>query len=451
MLFDLKDKGINMIFIKDLASKGPRKNQRGLVQARHVYPVLNPEELLSDPKRKLFLKKIEDLCGLQKPFFELLYQQLVHDFVRYVQILPTIPGGKIGGLMDDSLERAVIALQFCKQDPERQDDTLFAYAAFTAALFDDVGRVLTQQKVFLSDSHGNYLDEWNPLKGFLGNFGDYYKVRSLGVSWVNLSHFVAPTIARQLMPEAGYLWIAEDFYIYQMWLAVLIGDTANGGALLNLLQLVEVKIEELRQKGVELGPVEIDHTNPPETELAEDFIEWLGEGIEKDQIQVNKAGSDVNIVSYTDQQEAFILFNYPELFQQFSERNGIGDWRTVEKQFNNVLPENYREVVTFNAAEKEKTKRLSEAKSFFLQQNQNKTSDRVFQLDKPKSWIAVPVSLVAVSTSQVTKSLSFGSNAAGALNSNKAQTREQALTRIIEGKEAAVEAQIQFSNSAPMA
>jgi hypothetical protein len=262
------------------------------------------------------------------------------------------------------------------------------------------------------------------------------------------------------MPEAGYLWIAEDFYIYQMWLAVLMGDTANGGALLHLLQLVEVKIEELRQKRIELGPVETDHTIPPETELAEDFIEWLGEGIDKDQIQVNKQGSDVNIVNYTDHPEAFLLFNYPELFQQFADSHGISDWRSVEKQFNEILPENYREVVAFNAAEKEKTKKLSEAKSFFLQQNQNKNtakvSDKMFQIDKPKSWIAVPVSLIAVSTSQVTKSLSFGSKQqstidAGILHTNMAQMREQSLTRIIEGKEAAAEARLQFSNTSPMA
>lgn len=284
-----------MIFIKSpKETNGEKINP--INHTRKIFPILDAQQLLSHPRRQLLLKKIAHACGLSATEHDALYTGLITQFVEFSQAIPSMIGGKLGGLMDDALERCNMVLQIYQENEQNKFDTRYAYALFSAALLLDVGKIITQQKIIISDEQGGYLDEWNPFTGCI-NHGNYYRMRPLGGSGVILGRYVTPILARQLMPEVGFLWIEDDYKLFQMWLAMLLDDTMAGGLLAHLLNLCVQRLEELRPKKEELlPPLAIVAREACETEHGDDFVDWLTQGLESKKITVNQPGSKIHIV-----------------------------------------------------------------------------------------------------------------------------------------------------------
>lgn len=297
-----------------------------------LYPVKSAKYLLSQTKRQLLLAKIQRASHLESPYFEDFYQSVIEQFAEFVQALPIQKGGKEGGLLDYGLIRSHLILKnFYEDTPPARADTRNAYALFTAALLRDVGKVMSQQKIMISDTQGEFIDQWRPLTGSLLNQAEYYKVRFMDDRWIILGHQVTPFIAKQLMPSLGFHFIAEDYDLLQKWLALL---TRSGGleadSLTRQLELVDDQLENELNK-LQLPPLPLEILYPEDTVLGEAFLDWLNENLLHQKIPVNQTDSWVHALQsgeiFLDKQ----LFN---LFcQQYARRT---DWITVLNQFNRL-------------------------------------------------------------------------------------------------------------------
>jgi hypothetical protein len=319
-----------MLFLKrpTLVTVMPAMNKVSL------YSVKTADALLGHTKRQLLIARIKKSTDLEEAYFETLYMPVIERFAEFVQALPYIKGGKRGGLLDYGLVRAALVSQAYVGETGKKADPLYTYAIFTVALLRDIGKVVSQQKVMISDAQGQFLAEWLPFAEPLTDKAQYYKIRVLDDRWLLLGQAVTPLLARQLMPVMGFSLIAEDYELLQKWMGVLLGSgTIEGDLFLNLLQLVEkqldAELEKLQIPPLSLEPIEPEE--PEKTKSGEDFLEWLNDALEKDKIPRNQADSAIHAL---ETGEIFLDIKLFQLFcQQYAHRT---DWLTVLQQFNRL-------------------------------------------------------------------------------------------------------------------
>ena len=175
-------------------------------KAGHLLPVLSAKELLATGPHHGLLAQTRDLAGLPDHYFETLYEALINHFAEFVQVLPTQNNGMLNGLLNQSLARAMKALQnFLLEHTGEPADPLLNYAVFTAALLTDVSKVIINQKIAIVDENGVYIDHWRPYEGSLLGRAEYYKIYPIAPLYQRLEHSITPLLARQLLPEIGFL------------------------------------------------------------------------------------------------------------------------------------------------------------------------------------------------------------------------------------------------------
>lgn len=293
-----------------------------------LYPVLRAAELLAHPKRALLLERIEQNTHLDSEYYDRLYRPLITDVVEFVQVLPYHVGGALGSLMDYSLERGALALRMYNERLGEDPDPLQAYALFSAALLQDVGKVMSQQKVMISDEQGCFIAEWLVCEGSLLDKAKFYKIRCLDQELIGLAQAVTPILARQLMPPLGFTWLWDNHHIFRAWLGMLTGSSAGGIVIAELLQLVNQQLDAELQK-LALPPLAIEVTEPEQTALGEAFLAWLQQQLEAGTI-VNQAAGPVHVLASGD-----LLLECPQIFKQFCAGYARrADYVVVSKQFN---------------------------------------------------------------------------------------------------------------------
>lgn len=295
-----------------------------------LYPVLSYNDLLAHPKRRLLLEKIKKNTYLDDENYALLYEPLIEYFIEFVQALPYHVGGMPGSLMDYSLERGELALRLFDEKFTENLDPLQAYALFSAALLQDVGRVMSQQKILFCDEQGGFIAEWLVCEGSMIGKTDYYRLRFLDQEWVGLAQAVTPILARQLMPPLGFTWLWDDHFTFRIWLAMLTGEGQVGGSLVELLQLVNAQLEAEHKKQA-LPPLGITVVEPEQGELGDDFLNWLKQQLSEGKL-INQPASPMHILETGD-----LFMEWPQITKLFSESYGQNvAWQDVWKQFYNL-------------------------------------------------------------------------------------------------------------------
>ncbi len=320
-----------MIFSDKTQPQTPPQSEVKLI------PVLKADQLLSNLRSQPWLKQIKGYVDLPDPHFEALYVSLIERFSEFVQILPATTEGKLGNLLSESLARAILATKTAyESDPDKfKQEPRYAYAIFSASLLLNIGAI-TNSKVTLSDKDGRFLADWLPYHGSLVGKGQYYKIHRYLEVPAYLHRHVTTILARQLMPELGFSWLAEDARLFHMWLALLNGDRASASVLDFILAFTMEEIEELLKslessEELDLLPVEeeIILLQAPEIEEAENFLQWLKEEIENGNIVPN--GSDERLIVLSEG-----VFVSMELFRQFCSSFSSQYFTVVVKAFNHL-------------------------------------------------------------------------------------------------------------------
>lgn len=273
--------------------------QTKIYQLGHLLPVWPSSKLLSAVRHQTLLQEIQQLSALPEAHFKALYRVAINRFAEMVQVIPEASQGALGGLLNLGLARAVLALrQFVAETAGKVDtDPLVNYAIFTAGLFFDTAKIMSQQKIVICGEEGQYLRDWLPHAGSLVEQGvDYYKMYPYGSTvYEALNHEAAALFARQLMPQEGFLWLSSDLDLFIDWLAALRGEHGQTGRKITRA-LSLIRLEDILALMRSLPEAFIETIVPKELQLEDRCFKWLIEGLANGAIGINTADANVHVL-----------------------------------------------------------------------------------------------------------------------------------------------------------
>jgi len=283
-----------------------------------IIPIKTAKKLLASEEHQMVLHYIREYTsGLEPVYYDVLYKKLINDYAEFVQLIPIQPKSYLGSLLNVGLTRALNALYRYKSEKKNRviveaKDHLLIYAIFTAALLSSVSQAVTNQLVVLTDGKGFWVKDWVPYEGSMVGKGKFYKLRMLAKVYQAIDHWITPLLARQLMDEEGFLWIASDRAIFADWLAALQGEVFVGGQLSDLVDYVRRMDDVLIGIDIErLPPARSEMDIPLETEMAEKFLEWLKQSLEEKKLALNSPEAMVHVL-----QEG-VFFQDGDLYREF--------------------------------------------------------------------------------------------------------------------------------------
>lgn len=295
-----------------------------------VLPVLPVAELLLTSRHQGILRQFKDLSRLSPEEYERLYLPVLHQFAEFVQLLPMENEGPLSGLLNVSLATALAVFKSYVVEFTDDFDPLIAYAVFTAGLLRHVAKVIINQKVVLCTEEGEYVADWLPFSGSMVGRGEFYKLYPLAPIYQRLEDSITPALARQLLPEAGFLWITSDLQVYADWLDALCGRDGQGGRVSRALSLL--RREDIYNISSTLDPIEVPLKHALATELGEAFFVWLKEGIEAGTIPINTTEAGVHLVA------DMVFLEHNKVFHQFAQMMDVPvSINVVITQFGNMF------------------------------------------------------------------------------------------------------------------
>lgn len=295
----------------------------------YFHRVAAPDKLLSNPYFPHLLQKVKGHSGVKELHYKALYEKLVPDFAAFVQAIPLRSKGKPGTLLAYSLEHAAKALEAYHKESKKDFDIRFGYALFTAGLFKDLGKVIGQQRIGLCNTEGEFVEDWLPHTGPMKE-EDYYRLWFLGDRWFSVSKYSTLALARQIMPESGFNWIAEDLPTYKMWLEALIGEGDEDEN--KLIKFLTMTDPGGAGGGKKLPGLVLKPEHPKATTEGDEFLEWLMDGIENGTITTNQSDSMVYVLGTG---ELFLVT--PLIFNEFLRQHPSNiQWDQVADQFSKL-------------------------------------------------------------------------------------------------------------------
>ena len=272
--------------------------------------------MLAATRHQSLLHEVQQFSALPEDHFKALYRPAINQFAEFVQSIPDEPNGALGGLLNLGLARAALGLrQFAAETGAKLDaDPLVNYAIFTAGLFFDVAKVISQQKIVISNEMGHYLNDWYPYSGSMVAQGvEFYKMYPFNTTvYQALNHDAAALLARQMMPKDGFLWLSSDIDLFIDWLDALRGEAGQGGRKISRV-LSLIRLEDILGFMKSLPSVAADVIVPKELQQDDQFYIWLREGLANGAIAVNTNDANVHLLDDGS------LYLNNELFKQFQE------------------------------------------------------------------------------------------------------------------------------------
>jgi Putative conjugal transfer nickase/helicase TraI C-term/Putative helicase len=320
------------IFLKTGLHKAKSQGSKTYCEAT-LFPILTVDKLLPSIERSHYLGRIQEIVNLSDEYFSVFYEELVDRFALFVQVLPEAYGEELGGLLNDGLRRALLAIQIIHETQEKPHP-LFVFTVFSIALLSDLGLAL-QYRVMISDEKGNYIGDWYPCLGPMSDFGYFYKLRYCEETSQSLMRSVTPLLARQLLSDTAITWLSSNNQMFNMWLTFLNKGEDWAGGFLKILK-IDPKQFENRKGEMSLFSIDIKLFEPMGTDLGEKFLSWLKAGLLDGTISFNEADSLVHVFN-ANELDLSVFIQTPELFQRFCHLfAGTADWTVVCKQFGHL-------------------------------------------------------------------------------------------------------------------
>ena len=294
--------------------------QTKIYQLGHLLPVWSSGKLLSAVRHQSLLQEIQQLSALPETHFKALYRPAINRYAELVQVIPEESQGALGGLLNLGLARAVLALrQFVTEAAVKADaDPLVNYAIFTAGLFFDTAKIISQQRIVICGEDGQYRHDWLPYAGSMVEQGvDFYKMYPYSSTvYEALNHESAALFARQLMPQEGFLWLSSDLELFIDWLSALRGEQGQSGRRITRA-LSLIRLEDIMGMLRSLPQAFIDTIVPKEMQLEDRCFIWLREGLANGTIVINTADAQVHLL------EDGMLYLHNDIFKRFLEENKL--------------------------------------------------------------------------------------------------------------------------------
>lgn len=348
-------------------------------------PVESAKDLLSEEHSQIMLNKLKALLTLPEEVhsYDKLCTEALLNYAEFVQRLPETDLGyysKPGGLLEHALERTYLASKkvrkFLSPDSNEneklsKESALWMYVVFTASLYYQIGYSILKLIVTVHDTATGESERWDPYMASMPERGTHYKYEFEKMNRYLQSRTVTVLLARQLLPMEGFLWIASDRDVFDVWLALLNEEWDQVGSLKGYIPYADAEAtqnnlfkkelpSELRfldnealleikdrkstkmfsedksalvdQSSINNRQSKFQKTTAEMTDAmnqaGEAFLKWLQEAIADGKISVNKSKSPVQVL------REGVLLSYPVLFNSFLASNpGYGNWRNVLSKF----------------------------------------------------------------------------------------------------------------------
>ena len=274
--------------------------------------IMEPVQLLADGKRQDLLLKIKKASAFDAARYDALCLSLIHTTINYCQSLPeasTSYYAMPGGLFDYMLNRTEAALQLFRQylvqgeqKELSEEQKLWLYALFSAAILQGIGKLYTDYRIDLFDDNGQLLKQWQPLLETMGGSGGYY-YHDLQTGDDDLRCRLNLLFAMRLMPAQGFAWIASNPQVLSVWLALLNEDPNSAGMLGAILQRANaITVQRALQNLLKQNPLRGTRTGRittfseviPESSVDRDramgaeFVKWLMSELAKGKLLIDK-------------------------------------------------------------------------------------------------------------------------------------------------------------------
>jgi hypothetical protein len=333
-----------------LFSKDRKKPRSSSVKSlKDLVATETPENIINNKKHQVLISQINDAMGLEQPVFEKTCLPVILKTIKYCQKLPesSMYYAHLGGLVDLALNRSEAALQLMrhilvleKDMIPSEEQKLWLYALFSAAMLQGLGKLYTDYIVNIYDRNGQSVKCWQPLLESLAGVGENYCYDLLKGDDFNLRNSITPLMARRIMPKPGFERIMSNPEVFKVWLALLREDRDSAGPLAAILDRANaIAIQRdinnylLRHgegKGNRLGTF-VD-TNPEkkvdrERLMGAEFIAWLTESLKDGKIILNQNPMLVEVT------EASVVLHPSVLDVYMQEHHKLKNRVAIQKSF----------------------------------------------------------------------------------------------------------------------
>lgn len=290
------------------------------------------------------LALIETIKSLIKPSDRFnYYLPIINKFAEFVQDIPLMQHGFFNqeiNFLERGLERSTRTLTLCLKYffPEEinfsnisDKEALGVYAAFTAALFLDIGKLFVKYSIIIYHKEAYPLKIWEPYKGSMLGQGYYYEVDYNKENFDNLENSTTYILARQILDSVtnvtleakGFNWIASDLRVLETWLNLLSGEE-NSIPMTSFMSMVpRAEIEIIENSRIN---AQIAETDPS----GEAFLLWLRKELADGKIFINEKDAKIRIIDGK-------IFIDTVIFQEFANVNpNYKHPEVIEKQFIDV-------------------------------------------------------------------------------------------------------------------
>jgi hypothetical protein len=253
----------------------------------------------------------------------------------------------MGGLLDYVLNRTEIALQLFRQhvvldEQLSEEQQLWLYALLSAGLLKGIGKLYTEYRIVLFNRQRVEIKKWEPLAEPMNLVGHSYLYELQGHQDDELRRRLNLLLAPQLMPCAGFSWIASNKEVLAIWLALLEEENSSSGTLDAILDradaiAIQQALFEHVPKNTAAGvigngnrigtflDVPVELSVEEEQAMAVEFIKWVEHALSEGKFVIN--------------QPPFVLvaggmLMTPEVFKFFARFHpDYKNWLAIQKGF----------------------------------------------------------------------------------------------------------------------
>ena len=259
----------------------PAGRQKKILHGMRVYPIKPGHMRMQMPGLSGVLGAFKDLVGQSQEIFSACYAALLCRYADFVQFIPEQLGCPEQLMLSRSIKYSYILtqayleqLKVVEKEKFYQTDqgARLIYAVFSSALLFRIARCIADKQIIICDQRGKFVCYWPFFSQEMAALGAYFKIRQTKILPETVVAQITHILARQIMPDFAFEWIAQDKGLLARWLRALnFSDETFGVPDINL------DLEVLLRQSDFLCTATLDSVVTTDYQEGEAFWDWLTE------------------------------------------------------------------------------------------------------------------------------------------------------------------------------
>ena len=286
-----------------------------------IYPVYSGRSRLNMPAFKDVCTMFKKLAVVPDDLFGETYQKLLESYGEFVQLIPENEDIPSQSMLAKSVKRSFVMTRSFIEKMGVREGTRFhqtdrgsrwVFAVFSSSLLFRVAKLFVDKQISVCDQNGKFVCHWQCYHKSLLAYGKYFKMRHIPAVSSDVVSDLSVVLAKQLMPDCAFNWIAEDKRVLTHWFRALnILDEMFGVHQMGLNVDVLMRSMDLSFE------TEDEHVVVNEFLLGEEYWEWLLEQIDQHNGQWQIESDGLGIV------DGELLFDVDRYVAMFAKDKGV--------------------------------------------------------------------------------------------------------------------------------